>query len=34
MSFLTKLFGDYSAKEIKRTAPLRDKVLEIGRAHV
>ncbi|NLX92368.1 MAG: preprotein translocase subunit SecA [Clostridiales bacterium] len=27
MSFLTKLFGDYSAKEIKRTAPLRDKVL-------
>ncbi len=27
--FLTKLFGDYSAKEVKRTFPLRDKVLAL-----
>ena len=29
MSFLTKLFGDYSAKEIKRAGPIRDKVLAL-----
>jgi preprotein translocase subunit SecA len=29
MGFLTKLFGDYSAKEVKRTFPLRDKVLAL-----
>lgn len=29
MGFLTRLFGDYSTKEIKRAAPLRDKVLAL-----
>ena len=27
MSFLKKIFGDYSTKEIKRIRPLADKVL-------
>ena len=27
MSFLDKLFGNYSAKEIKRITPLQQKVL-------
>ena len=27
MGFLKKLFGDYSAKEVKRVLPLRDKCL-------
>jgi len=29
MGFLKKLFGDYSAKEVKRILPLRDKVLAL-----
>jgi len=29
MGFLTRLFGDYSTKEIKRILPLRDKVLAL-----
>lgn len=29
MGFLKKLFGDYSAKEVKRVLPLRDKVLAL-----
>ncbi len=29
MSFLTKIFGDYSSKEIKRIRPLCDKVLAL-----
>jgi preprotein translocase subunit SecA len=29
MGFLTKLFGDYSTKEIKRIRPLCDKVLKL-----
>ncbi|NLP48005.1 MAG: preprotein translocase subunit SecA [Clostridiales bacterium] len=29
MSFFTKLFGDYSSREIKRIIPLRDKVLAL-----
>lgn len=29
MSFLTKIFGDYSAKEVKRIQPLKDKVLAL-----
>ena len=29
MSILTKIFGDYSKKEVKRTFPLRDKVLAL-----
>ena len=29
MGFFTKLFGDYSTKEIKRILPLRDKVLAL-----
>lgn len=29
MSLLTKIFGDYSTKELKRITPLRDKVLAL-----
>ena len=29
MSFLTKIFGDYSTKELKRIQPLKDKVLSL-----
>ena len=29
MSFLTKIFGDYSTKELKRIQPLKDKVLAL-----
>ena len=29
MSFLTKIFGDYSTKEVKRIRPLCDKVLAL-----
>ena len=29
MGFLTKLFGDYSKKEVKRALPLRDKTLAL-----
>ena len=29
MGLLTKLFGDYSTKEIKRIRPLCDKVLKL-----
>lgn len=38
--FLTALFGDYSAKEVKKVKKISDKVLaleskyQIGRAHV
>ena len=36
MGFLKKLFGDYSAKEVKRVLPLRDKVLalELSLIHI
>ena len=27
MSFLTKIFGDYSSKEVKRVKPIQQKVL-------
>ena len=29
MSFLTKIFGDYSTKELKRIQPLKEKVLSL-----
>ena len=29
MSFLTKIFGDYSTKELKRIQPIKDKVLSL-----
>lgn len=29
MSFITKIFGDYSSKEVKRIIPLQKKVLEL-----
>ena len=29
MSFLTKIFGDYSTKEVKRIRPLCDRVLAL-----
>ena len=29
MGLLTKIFGNYSEKEIKRITPLKDKVLEL-----
>ena len=29
MGLLTKIFGNYSEKEIKRIIPIKDKVLEL-----
>ncbi len=33
MSFLTKIFGDYSKKEVKRIRPLADKVLALEESY-
>ena len=30
MGLLKKIFGDYSAKEVKRVVPIKNKVLALG----